>query len=204
VRFGARDYDAFVGRWTTPEPLRSAAGDTNFYAYAFNDPVNLIDPNGQWAGVDEVAGAAIGATVGTLSYLAGHLIKYKSFRCVTRAEIAVVFGVGFVAGFFATDTFGGSVAVAATSNVVQYAGVQVVNWQEITGTGLVSNGIAGALGGVGSQALKGAEANTIENIARGPSRINYPSSKIDIAINESGQNLATGFIGNADPDCGCN
>jgi RHS repeat-associated protein len=46
VRFGARDYDPRTGRWTTKEPLGFAGGDTNFYAYVFNDPTNLIDPSG--------------------------------------------------------------------------------------------------------------------------------------------------------------
>ncbi|HKY36890.1 MAG TPA: RHS repeat-associated core domain-containing protein [Polyangiaceae bacterium] len=45
LRFGARDYDPSVGRWVSKEPLRFAGG-SNFYVYAFNDPVNWIDPNG--------------------------------------------------------------------------------------------------------------------------------------------------------------
>ena len=40
VRFGARDYDPRVGRWTTKDPIRFAAG-VNLYGYALNDPVNL-------------------------------------------------------------------------------------------------------------------------------------------------------------------
>ena len=47
LRFGARDYDSTTGRWTSHEPLGFAGGaDTNLYAYAFGDPVNLIDPDG--------------------------------------------------------------------------------------------------------------------------------------------------------------
>ncbi|MCH7593129.1 MAG: hypothetical protein IIB27_01300, partial [Chloroflexi bacterium] len=37
VRFGARDYDPEVGRWTAKEPLRFAGG-MNLYVYASNDP----------------------------------------------------------------------------------------------------------------------------------------------------------------------
>lgn len=47
TRFGARDYDAEIGRWATKDPLLFAGLDSNFYVYAHNDPVNLIDPNGQ-------------------------------------------------------------------------------------------------------------------------------------------------------------
>jgi RHS repeat-associated protein len=46
VRFGARDYDAETGRWTTKDPIRFAGGDTNLFAYAHDDPVNRIDPRG--------------------------------------------------------------------------------------------------------------------------------------------------------------
>lgn len=43
VRFGARDYDASVGRWTSKDPVGFEAGD-NLYDYCKNDPINWIDP----------------------------------------------------------------------------------------------------------------------------------------------------------------
>ena len=46
VRFGARDYDAGVGRWTTKDPIKFKGGSANIYAYVSNDPVNLVDPIG--------------------------------------------------------------------------------------------------------------------------------------------------------------
>jgi RHS repeat-associated protein len=33
TRFGARDYDAFTGRWTNKDPIRFAGGDSNLYGY---------------------------------------------------------------------------------------------------------------------------------------------------------------------------
>jgi RHS repeat-associated protein len=46
VHFGARDYDPQTGRWTAKDPIVFQEGDTNLYGYAFNDPVNFLDPTG--------------------------------------------------------------------------------------------------------------------------------------------------------------
>ncbi|MBX3022020.1 MAG: RHS repeat-associated core domain-containing protein [Bdellovibrionales bacterium] len=46
VRFGARDYDAEMGRWTNKDPIRFQGRDTNLYGYTFNDPINFLDPSG--------------------------------------------------------------------------------------------------------------------------------------------------------------
>ncbi len=46
VRFGYRDYDPEVGRWTSKDPISFAGGDANLYAYVGGDPVNWVDPSG--------------------------------------------------------------------------------------------------------------------------------------------------------------
>jgi RHS repeat-associated protein len=46
VRFGARDYDADVGRWTTKDPVGISGTDTNLYAYVRGDPINYLDLDG--------------------------------------------------------------------------------------------------------------------------------------------------------------
>lgn len=60
TRFGARDYDAFTGRWTTKDRILFAGHSTNLYEYSFCDPVNLVDRNGkQVAGVGATYGAGV-------------------------------------------------------------------------------------------------------------------------------------------------
>ena len=46
VRFGARDYDPSIGRWTAKDPIDFAGGDVNLFGYVGNNPVNFVDPDG--------------------------------------------------------------------------------------------------------------------------------------------------------------
>jgi RHS repeat-associated protein len=46
LRFGVRDYDPRVGRWTSRDPLRILGG-VNLYSYSFNDPINKFDGDGR-------------------------------------------------------------------------------------------------------------------------------------------------------------
>ncbi len=50
VRFGARDYDSEIGRWINKDPIRFGGGDSNLFAYAFGDPLNMVDLDGKLAG----------------------------------------------------------------------------------------------------------------------------------------------------------
>lgn len=45
-RFGARDYDPVVGRWTTKDPIGFRGRDINLYQYAFGNPPNVVDVTG--------------------------------------------------------------------------------------------------------------------------------------------------------------
>ena len=46
VRFGARDYDAETGKWTSKDPILFKGKDANLFGYAQNDPINFVDPFG--------------------------------------------------------------------------------------------------------------------------------------------------------------
>jgi len=102
VRFGARDYDAEVGRWTSKDPIRWAGGQGNLYVYVGNDPVGFTDPEGTsphlWAA------AGIGATVNTVGYFATTSGSDVSARGITGA----VFGGALTGVSTALNPFGGA------------------------------------------------------------------------------------------------
>jgi RHS repeat-associated protein len=61
VRFGYRDYDPDVGRWTAKDPIFFAGGDADLFGYCLGDPVNWVDPKGRST---TAAGALIGGSIG--------------------------------------------------------------------------------------------------------------------------------------------
>ncbi len=56
ARFGYRDYDAEIGRWTAKDPIMFSGGDPNVFGYVFNDPINLNDHYGLCSSKDFYAG----------------------------------------------------------------------------------------------------------------------------------------------------
>lgn len=46
VRFGFRDYSPEIGRWTAKDPILFLGGDTDFFSYLMNDPINFFDKYG--------------------------------------------------------------------------------------------------------------------------------------------------------------
>ena len=110
TRFGARDYDAGIGRWTAKDPI-GFSGGINLYGYVGNDPVNFIDPTGLYC-LSSAAEAAIqgffqglvefgyatktsqGALAGALIYAAAGYISENSFNSKVPAGMTT----GYIAG----------------------------------------------------------------------------------------------------------
>src|SRR4030067_3248190 len=68
----ARYYDPEVGRFISEDPIGFDGGDVNLMAYASNNPILLIDPEGEWAilairaGIGAFNGAVSGFTAGAM------------------------------------------------------------------------------------------------------------------------------------------
>jgi RHS repeat-associated protein len=71
----ARYYDQSTGRFVSEDPVGFAAGETNFYRYAANDPNDYIDPTGNVIVLSPGGGAGAGLNVfyydAALAYLMG-------------------------------------------------------------------------------------------------------------------------------------
>ncbi|WP_445269755.1 SpvB/TcaC N-terminal domain-containing protein [Streptomyces sp. DSM 41634] len=120
VMAGARRYAPWLGRWTSCDPAGLVDG-VNVYAYARNNPVVMVDPEGtmSWAKIFGIAAAVVvGAAVTAL----------------TAGALGPV-GAGIVAGAFA-----GAAGEAAEA----FAGDQPITARNL----LVSAGLGAAFGGI--------------------------------------------------------
>lgn len=97
VRFGARDYDPRVGRWTAKDPIGFEGGDTNLYAYV-GDPVNLTAPEGLAVPLIALAKAVwVSAEVGLSMYDFVEMVKVFVEPGSSLGQKALASGM-FVAG----------------------------------------------------------------------------------------------------------
>ena len=152
----ARFYDPNIGRFISEDPLGFGGGGINLYIYCNNNPLLLIDPEGE---AFNFALAGIGAGVGAITGGLSSLYRGESFW-----KGATIGGlVGATAGFtFGTSLFvnaGWSAGFSAAGDI----GSQVYsNWQagrdlsRIDYSSVFISGLAGGTGGfVGTAAFKG-------------------------------------------------
>ena len=73
--FGARYYDSQIGRFLEPDPQSQFA---SAYVYGANDPIDMYDPDGQFAVLAIVIAAVIGAVTG--AYMGGVAANNNNFN----------------------------------------------------------------------------------------------------------------------------
>ena len=91
VRFGYRDYNPDIGRWTAKDPVLFLGDNIDFYGYVMNDPVNTVDPMGLWSTRlflhNTAAYAGIAATVSFLS--PGGQIPAIVFSAISTGAVSI-------------------------------------------------------------------------------------------------------------------
>jgi RHS repeat-associated protein len=118
--YGARWYDAAIGRFTSVDPLADDPSLVSYspYVYVVNNPVLHTDPDGRcppW-----VCGAIAGAAVEAGSQVIFGMLSGKSFtESVKSIDVADVVAAGVEGGITAGGSVFKRIAVGIASEVVQ-------------------------------------------------------------------------------------
>ena len=165
--YGARMYDAAVGRWHAVDPLAEKFYVVSPYVYCLNDPVKHVDPDGKIVGTaiggifggivggfrayregrNVWAGVAEGAVSGAITDAAVDLAVGSAVA--TGGGSLLVLGVGAAAGTIGGA--GGAVAGDVVGQVVeQWSEDNIKISTENFSSKAVNGAIAGAVGGVAS------------------------------------------------------
>ena len=130
--FGSRYFDPFFGMWISPDPAGQFA---NPYTYG-NDPINFVDPNGEWIHI--VVGAIVGAVVGTVNGVIQCTAPGAGNKCGTSVAI------GFVGG--------AAVGAAAAATGGAATGLAGLGLESALGGAIVGGAVGGAVGSAGQYA----------------------------------------------------
>jgi len=200
--FGARYYDAALGRWSVTDPAGQFASP---YAYAGN-PVSYVDPDGEFVLPVLAAmayGATIGATVSTVTYSAVALTTGNfSWKGLGQSALAGGIGGAFSGGFghFATSlgSFGQSLGYNTLSNTATFTASTLATGGELT-AGTIAGSFAGGLVGGTIPGFSGVEGGWASNAT---AELAYSAVKGSVtgglsgatAAAIDGQNIGQGYI----------
>jgi RHS repeat-associated protein len=159
VRFGWRDYDPMIGRWTAKDPLRFRGGQGNLYGYTDNDPIDHIDSTGEFWWVPVVGGIVGGVAQGFANYDAWKCGKISGWQYAESIGVGV--GVGAFSSLFGgfwgglVSGFAGSLATTGFNASIGAIDGTDDQYEKAALYGALSGGFAGGLGKIGGMFWQG-------------------------------------------------
>lgn len=147
----ARYYDPATEQFLTVDPLVDVTGQP--YVCVGGSPLNGVDPNGKWLGVDDAVALLVGGVVGGTSSLA---IQAVTTGQVDWGQVAIDAGAGAVGAEVAL--YAGPIAGGAAAGLVSNVGSQLHTnggWCHFdvmeAGISAIAGGAAGGLAGEANQ-----------------------------------------------------
>jgi RHS repeat-associated protein len=148
-----RDYHPWTGRYIEPDPI-GLRGGINMYAYCMNNPVNMVDPSGQFGPVGVVIGGLSGAFAGFVAGAqAGNIwagVVGGAAGGIVGGAVGFIFPqvspyVGGIVGGFVGGAIGGGVG-KTIKDPHSSAGERLLAMGKGAGIGIITGTITGAVG----------------------------------------------------------
>jgi RHS repeat-associated protein len=149
--YRARSYEPRTGRFLQPDPLwdPTQPGSSNLYPYVGNNPVNLVDPDGQIWWLLPVLGKAVLAGTVNAAISGGYTWITQADNPNRAWNTAIDSGIGFLQGFgmglIGADAPWLAALVGAAGNVAS----QALTNQPGSGFDLISVGVSASAGALG-------------------------------------------------------
>ena len=138
----SRYYDPAVGRWLNADGQISGVGGAitgyNQFAYCFNNPVNMIDPTGNWPSLGQVFGAVATVTVAALFVVAvvgsaGAVGVAAGVAAASIGATGTMVSTAITVGTVGTYAVAAGISACALSNAGEI----------LTGTNVIRDGLMG-------------------------------------------------------------
>ena len=168
--YGARHYDAAIGRFATVDPMAEKLYGWAPYAYCYDNPIKHVDKDGEFPLLSNIIGGGLGAlfeygTQVTTNILSGGF-RMDAFTDVDFADIGIAAAEGFL-------TSGGSIVKSAVTKTAITIGATIAQSSidlEPSSTGLKTtvnsaSEIVGktVVGLIGGQMKTNAKVNIMES-----------------------------------------
>ena len=166
--YGARMYDAVLGRWMIPDPLLEIDVDMSPYVYCGDNPILYRDKDGRLFGIDNVVGGIVGIVTELGVQIIVNIWYEKPITDVSWSKIGIAGVEGFLtSGATTAVRVATNIGAAAMNNVIEHhnEGTEAIvkgTVRDLT-VGAISKGTSRAFKNVGHKPLQSASEKMIKS-----------------------------------------